>query len=108
MTGQFPTATGKARHLLMEQAVVFDLTDERGQKVHGLCEKALYTYAASAATTNNMVELTGNPILETADATFQNRVIVLDRARNKLMAQGNYRVYGRAAAGTNVFSLPKR
>jgi hypothetical protein len=54
--------------------------------------------------------LTGNPILETTNSTFKNKILILDCANNKLMAPGKYKLYGTNATTTpiptNVFRLP--
>jgi len=47
--------------MVAEQAVKFDLTDDRGEQVHGTAEKAVYTYGVRAAVTNETMELLGHP-----------------------------------------------
>jgi hypothetical protein len=97
-----------------EQAVEFNLktgTDEdQLQDVHGTCNHAVYNYAVTPSRTNDTMTLTGNPILETTNGTFKNKILILDCANNKLMAPGRYRIYGTNATTTqiptNVFRLP--
>jgi len=95
--------------LIAEQAVVFDLADEKGQKIHGTGDKAVYTNSITSTLTNDLLTLSGNPArLATTTATNENNVIVLDRSRNVLITRGDYRLYGTTkAADTNVFGLPK-
>ncbi len=95
--------------LIAEQAVVFDLANEKGEKIHGTGDKAVYTNNITSTLTNDLLTLSGNPArLATASATNENNVIVLDRSRNVLITRGDYRLYGTTkAADTNVFGLPK-
>ncbi len=96
----FPRAGGTAERILAEHSVEFDLLSDKGEKIHGTGERALYTYQASAAGTNDLVELTGNPkLIMTNGSTFENRVIILDRAQGKLIAPGKYMIHGVTEAG---------
>ena len=97
----FPHADNKTQRLIAREAVEFDLLDERGQKIHGTGQKAVYTYSVNAGLTNDSVELTGNPMLTMTNGTFKNQVIILDRARGKLIAPGQYLIRGVAEAGTS-------
>jgi lipopolysaccharide export system protein LptA len=91
----FPRGGGTAERILAERAVAFDLMDDKGQKIHGTGQKALYTYQVTPTGTNDLLELTGNPMLTmTNGSTFQNSVIILDRANGKLVAPGKYLIRG--------------
>ena len=95
----FPRGGGAAERIVAERAVEFDLMDDKGQKIHGTGQKALYTYQVTAAGTNDLVELTGNPMLTmTNGSTFQNSVIILDRGNGKLVAPGKYLIRGLGTA----------
>src|SRR5207249_4711740 len=95
----FPRGGGAAERIVAERSVEFDLMDDKGQKIHGTGQKALYTYQVTAAGTNDLVELTGNPLLTmTNGSTFQNSVIILDRAKSKLVAPGKYLIRGLGTA----------
>lgn len=109
LTLAFPRAPGAVQQIVAENRVVFDLVDDKGQKVRGTGQKAVYRYGVSAAGTNDLVELTGNPVLTTTNGTFRNRVILWDRARNKFYAPGRYVITGTGpAVDTNRFQLPLR
>jgi len=109
MTAQLPPPGEKRSSILAEQAVAFDLVDDHGQKVHGTCEKAVYTYDSTAAAITDLIKLTGNPTLQTTNGTFQNPIIILDRANHKLIAPGKYKLAGSTSmARTNQFLLPKK
>ncbi len=109
LTVQLPQAGGQIDHILADQAVVFDLVDEQGRKVHGTGEKAVYSYAVAEGITNSLMQLFGTPaVLETTNGTVQNKVLVLDLGRNQLVAAGSYAIRGTApAVDTNNFQLPK-
>ena len=95
----FPRGGGTAERILAERSVEFDLMDDKGQKIHGTGQKALYTYRVTPAGTNDLLELTGNPMLTmTNGSTFQNSVIMLDRANGKLVAPGKYLIRGLGTA----------
>jgi lipopolysaccharide export system protein LptA len=96
-----------------EQAVEFNLkagTDEdQLQDVHGTCNHAVYNYAVTPSGTNDTMTLTENPILETTNAIIKNKVLILDCASGKLLAQGKYKIYGTNANTdfrTNMFHFP--
>jgi lipopolysaccharide export system protein LptA len=106
MTIASPAGPTKTNTVTALRSVAFDLVDERGQKVQGKGEKAVYTFTTGGAT-NEILELTGNPVLVTTNGTFRNRIIILDRAKNKVFAPGRYALRGSSQAlGTNVFRLP--
>ena len=95
--------------MVAERSLQFDLVSENGQKIHGTGKKAVYTYTASPAGTNDLVELTGSPMLMlTNGSTFRNDPIILDRASGKLRAPGKYMIHGVGqAATTNSVMAPK-
>jgi len=113
----------KEQQLIAEHSVVFDLLSADGQNVHGTCQKAVYNYGVTAVRTNDLLELTGNPILETTNGTVRNAVLILDRTQNKLIAPSveqarlthpdfepsRYRIKGMlGASATNRFPLLKK
>jgi lipopolysaccharide export system protein LptA len=109
-----PNPNSKDVTMTAEQGVEFNLetgsADNQLQDVHGTCNHAVYNYAVTPSGTNDTMTLTGNPILETTNATIKNKVIILDCANNKLMAPGKFRIYGTNATTTpiptNVFRIP--
>lgn len=113
----------KGQSLVAEHSVIFDLLSTDGRKVHGTCQNALYDYSVTRGRTNDSLEMTGNPVLETTNGTVQNSVLVLDRAQNKLIAPSveqarlshpgaeprRYRIKGTlGTASTNRFSFIKK
>jgi len=108
LTVFLPEPGGRIEKIIAEQAVVFDLVDEAGRKVKGRGERAVYRYNVTGGITNNLMELTGNPVLETTNGTFYSQVMILDLANNRLIAPARYRIRGTVPGGsTNGFQLPK-
>jgi lipopolysaccharide export system protein LptA len=99
---------GQVDQLTGETGVAFDLLDNKGQKIHGIGDKAVYTYRVSSGVTNDLLELTGNPaVLQTATSTNRNNTIVFDRANNTVRNIGNYSISTAVkSTGTNALVLP--
>ena len=101
-------ASQKKISMMADRRVVFVLTDpSSGQKVNGTSDTAYYDYVASAKGTNDVLRLTGNPILTTTNGTVKNKIIILDNTSKKLIAPGKYVIYGTVAGRTNAFQMPK-
>ena len=105
-----PPGSGRINRMVAEQAVKFDLTDDRGEQVHGTAEKAVYTYGVRAAVTNETMELLGHPAtLTTTNFTGRNGVFVLDLANHRLQAPGKSKYVIRSLArtgGTDTLRAP--
>ena len=111
MTVISDTAGTKDVRLTAEQTVDFHITDDQGKAVHGMCDKAVYTYRVVSGVTNDMAVLTGHPVLETEEGTVRNSIIILDRATHTISAPGKYKLYGRAGTvggGTNLLQIFKK
>jgi lipopolysaccharide export system protein LptA len=94
--------------IIAERSVNFALQSEDHQMVKGTCERAVYDYNVTSLLTNDIVRLTGNPVLETTNGTVKNSIIILDRAHNKLITPGKYVLSGSVnGANTNAIKLPK-
>jgi lipopolysaccharide export system protein LptA len=100
----------KDTKMTAERTVDFHFIDDQGNRVHGTCEKTVYTYRVLAGVTNDMAIMTGNPVLETADGSvLTNSIIILDHANNKIRAPGKYRLYGKVSnTSTNTQQLLKK
>jgi hypothetical protein len=103
MNVEFSSGNKKDSRITAQRAVDFHLIGRDGKSVHGSCEKVLYTYNITAGITNDLAVLTGSPVLEAAEGTVTNSVIILDRANHNISAPGKYKMYGKAESpGTNV------
>ena len=101
----------KAQHLTAEHSVIFDLVNTEGEKVHGTCQKADYDYSVVDGHTNDTIQLTGDPVLQTTNGSIRNATLILDRTQNKLIAPaapGGYRITMKLnpSASTNRFHFP--
>ena len=91
---QFAQTAGKIANIVAGPNVVFDLNDPKGP-IHGTGERAVYSYTATPTGTNDAIELTGNLAkLDTPNGSVENRLIILDRANNKIITPGKYRMWG--------------
>jgi len=100
----------KGKVLAGDGGVVFDMLNDKGQRVNGLGDNVVYTNSVTASLTNDILYLRGNPAtLETTNMIFYNTVITLDRSKTLITAPGgSYKVKGTAQAPpTNTLRLPK-
>jgi lipopolysaccharide transport protein LptA len=103
LTAKLPATGSRIESFVAEQKVVFDLVDEKNQKIHGTGDKLVYTYSATGTTTNEIVELTGSPRLETAQGVLTGDLITYDRLNSKLtVSPAKMRFQPEAVGATNV------
>jgi lipopolysaccharide export system protein LptA len=95
-----------ATRLTASGTVIFHLLEDDRATAHGTCDKAVYTYSVSGNKTNEIVELTGDPVLVTTNGIFENPTLIYDRTQNKVTAPGRYRIHGYTQA-TNIVQLPR-
>jgi len=103
VSAEFGSPDGKSGRIIGERDVAFDLTDEKGGKVHGTGQKAVYIFGVSDNQTNNFVELTGNPVIVTTNGSVQNATIIVDVATHTLALPGKFRIVGTGPVATNLF-----
>ncbi|MCX6884213.1 MAG: hypothetical protein NTX27_04135 [Verrucomicrobia bacterium] len=104
---QIPPTGGRVERLVAEEKVSFNFLDSHGQKLSGRGEKAVYNYTVTPTATNDLMELTGNPILQTTNGTFQNPIFLLNLGTGKLVAPGTFKMHGEIpGADTNMFRFP--
>jgi lipopolysaccharide export system protein LptA len=86
--------TNHLEHLLAKTNVVIDFADLRERKIHATGQEAAYDYKVRSAVTNEVLELTGNPTVETTGtnraAWMTAEVITADRAQGKIWGTGNH------------------
>lgn len=101
---------GMVEKILAEPKVTFEAVNEKGQKISGAGDQAVYTRRVASGVTNEIVELTGNPatLQATNGLIIANRVLVLDLATGKfIVPPGRYRILGPTnSINTNMFKLP--
>jgi len=101
----------RARRMTAQPDVVFAMTGDRGKTVHGMADRAIYTYGSEGGRTNELLTLIGKPaVLETTDpeARFRNSTIVFDMQSGLVSARGKYSINGTVPGlETNKLQLPK-
>jgi len=101
-----PQRGGRIESILAQTNVVMDMTDEKGEKVHGTGEKLLYTYRATETETNEVIELSGNPWIETARGSTKADVITYDRITGMVRFQNPQMTIQQEGNITNFLSNP--
>jgi lipopolysaccharide export system protein LptA len=97
------------RMVIAEPQVVFDLTDERGQRFHGTGKKVVYTHRVTTTRTNDVVVLTGSPaMLAATNLVGRNDLIQFDLASHTITAPGKYKLRGTASAVSTVSLQPPK
>ena len=86
LTARLPADAGHIESIIAEQNVEFDAVDGRGKRIRGTSQKAVYTWKVTDNITNELVELTGNPVLNTDQGTLAGDVIVFDRLTGRITA----------------------
>lgn len=112
LTARLPTNGTRVDSIIAESSVVI-LIPEKGTTNRATADKAVYTYSVNAGVTNEVLELTGSPAIETPQGTMTGTKITWDRARDNISATDShmsYRPSTNAPPGevsTNATSEPK-
>ncbi len=106
LTVELPATGGTIERIVAQDSVSFDLADRQGQVVHGTGDRAVYLYRVVEGVTNDLVELTGNSVLQTTNGIFRNDPIILDRANSRLIAPGQYHIQGWGKVDENQLLAP--
>ena len=96
---------GSFDNVVAERNVIIDSTDDRGEKTHITAGKAVYSSRLGNGTTNKLLDLTGNPMLERTNGWIKADLITIDQANGIIWGNGNqHSVFKRAAtaAGKTV------
>ncbi|MCS7338496.1 MAG: hypothetical protein NZ739_09725 [Verrucomicrobiae bacterium] len=86
LTARLPAGAGRIESIVAEGNVEFDALDGSGKRIRGTGQKAVYTYSATETATNEIVELTGNPLLHSDQGTLAGDTIVFDRLTGRVTA----------------------
>ncbi len=102
---EFPPGGGQADRMVAEPQVDFYVLNQ-GKMVHGTGQKAVYTYSVSPNSTNELMQLLGNPAtleVTNSGAILQNQVLIWDLINDKMFIPPGYHIYvpQQAAAVTN-------
>ncbi len=95
LTAKLPASGGRIDRIVAERNVIIDASDESGGKdkeeTHATGDKAVYTYKVNGKTTNEVIELTGNPLVERSIGRMTADVVTMDRGSGRLRGTGNHR-----------------
>jgi lipopolysaccharide transport protein LptA len=97
-----PQRGGRIESILAQTNVVIDMTDERGDKVHGTGEKLLYTYQVTESATNEVVQLSGNPLITTSQGSTRADVITYNRTTQNVRFENPQMVIEHDGSLTNL------
>ena len=76
----------RVESIIAERDVVLEQSGSRAT-----AEKAIYTFSVTATATNDVIELRGNPVLETPEVTIRGDVLIYDRVLDTFVADKNIR-----------------
>ena len=97
--------TGSFDKVVAERNVVIDSTDDRGEKTHVTAGKAVYSSRLLNGTTNKLMDLTENPVLERTNGWIKANRLTIDQANGMIWGEGNqHSVFKQSVrpAGRNV------
>jgi lipopolysaccharide transport protein LptA len=92
LTAKVPESGGKIDSIVAEGNVVIDTADEQGRPIHATGNKAVYAYKVENSVTNETVELTGHPRVESPMGLLTGETVVWDRLNNKFRAFGQHMI----------------
>jgi len=86
LIAELPQAGERVHHIVAETNVVIDFTDDKGQTNRATGARAVYVYEVKDGVTNEIITLTGNAKVESAQGWLTGEPIFWDRTRNKISA----------------------
>ena len=89
LTARIPADSTRIDSIIAESNVVI-LIPEKGTTNRATADKAVYTYSAGAGMTNEVLELTGSPAIETPQGTMTGTRIIWDRAKDSISAENQH------------------
>jgi lipopolysaccharide transport protein LptA len=92
LTAKVPESGGKIDSIVAEGNVVIDTVDEQGRPIHATSDKAVYAYKVENSVTNETVELTGHPCVQSPMGSLTSETVVWDRLNNKFRAVGQHMI----------------
>jgi lipopolysaccharide export system protein LptA len=85
-TSSSTNTTGRPDHIVAETNVVIDAVDKNGKPVHATAALAIWDYKVVGTVTNDIVELHGDPHIESASGPSTGDPIIWDRVANTVHA----------------------
>jgi lipopolysaccharide transport protein LptA len=88
LTIRIPKDGGRPDYILAEKNVVIDTKDKEGKVMHATSDKAVYTFDVENMVTNEVIVLSGNPMLSSETFTGTGDPITWDLAKGAVYAAG--------------------
>lgn len=89
LTADMSQASGHPTNIVAETNVVIDAMDDKGQKMHATCDKAVYVFAVEDGVTNETVTLMGHAKAEYENMTLTGNPMIWDRTHDRLSVPSN-------------------
>lgn len=100
LTVTIPTEGTRVDKIVAEDKVVL-LIPEKGITNRATADKATYTYVIRDGRTNEVLELTGSPAIETPQGTLTGDPITWDRTANVIRAVNQHMIFRTDTVSTN-------
>jgi lipopolysaccharide transport protein LptA len=107
LTSAMPARGGRIERVVARTNVVIDMTSDKGDKLRATGEQAVYSYSVVEGRTNEVIELTGNPLLDNPQGTMAGDIISYDLLTSQVHAV-NQRMVVRQGLGTSTNTVPLR
>jgi lipopolysaccharide export system protein LptA len=103
LTATMPKNGRHVDRIVAERNVVIDAVDTHGEPIHAVGERAVYTFTVENSVTNELIELTGDPRIDTKYRAATGDSIVWDRINNSFHGTNLHMMFQQPpkAASTN-------
>jgi lipopolysaccharide transport protein LptA len=97
--------SNRPRRIVAERDVVIWAIDDKGRTNRAIGGRAVYSYGTEGGVTNEIVELSVNPQVDTPEVTITGEIIYWDRMRNTTDVRGGQKtfVWPESQPNTNLF-----
>ena len=89
LTVRLPTNGTRIDSIIAESNVVMFIL-ENGATNRATADKAVYTYAVNAGVTNEVLELTGSPMIESPQGTWTGTRLIWDRVKDIISGENSH------------------
>lgn len=92
LTARLPASGTRVDSIIAETNVVMLVLD-KGTTNRATADKAVYIFSVKAGVTNEILELTGSPAIETPQVIMTGTKITWDRGRDNIFAENQHMIY---------------
>ena len=93
--------SNRVNHVVATTNVVLDFVSTNGEPIHATGQRAVYDLKQTGNTTNEILELTGQPRVDLTNGWMTADIFMMDRATGKLRGRDNYHFHSLAQNTTN-------